>query len=85
MPWYLIILMQRAGIGCWEKKDRQTDSRGPLSLNNYFLKLKGSKCSYLNKIKIKVLKGCHHSNYIKPPWTKYPNCGCLNTLKHCCT
>lgn len=65
-------------------KKRKKNNRSPLSLDNYFLKANGSKCSYLKK-KMKMFKGYHHSNCIKPPWTKYPNCGCLNKLKHFCT
>lgn len=64
------------------KRKQEDNRRSPLSLDNYFLKAKGSKCSYLQKGK---LRGYHHSNCIEPPWTRYPNCGCLNKLRHFCT
>lgn len=61
-------------------KRKQKDSKSLLSL---LIKANVSKCSYLEKKKKKKkLKGCHHSNPIMPPWTKYPSCGCLNKLKH---
>lgn len=68
------------------KRKQKDNGRSPLSLDNYFLKANGSKCSYLKKKKKKKkFQGYHHSNCMKPPWTKYPNCGCLNKRKRFCT
>lgn len=39
------------------EKRKQKDNRSPLSLDNYFLKANGSKCSYLKKYKVKMPKG----------------------------
>lgn len=40
-----------------EKGKQKDNGRSPLSLDNYFLKANGSKCSYLKKYKIKMPKG----------------------------
>lgn len=78
MPWCVIFFFQTDNVkGHWKKGSKKT-----IEVHYLFLmKADGVKCSYLGKRK-EMLKGCHHSNPITSPWTKYPSCGCLNKLKH---
>lgn len=50
MPWYVIFFNANNYHRSLENR-KQENNKSPLSLDNYFLKANGSKCSYLKKIK----------------------------------